>query len=336
MCRPILLQGRREDERMKMKLVPASAYALALLALPAVGQDAWPARPVKLIVPSSPGGGTDLFARLLGQSLSESLKQQFVIDNRPGASGNIGAEAAAKSAPDGYTFLVSANPALTVNPSLYKSLPYDAERDFSPVARAVIAPQVICAHPSLQVKTLGELIALGKRDPGKIPFASAGTGSPTYLGVRMLEEVSGARFVHVPYKGVGQAYKDLLGGDIKFMFPDVASVLPYLRSGKVVALAVNQRTPLLPGVPTLAEAGFPVEVFTSFSVVAPAGTPAAVVHRMSAEIARAMKSPALSEKLQAQALVPVFDTPEQFAADLKKERDGWAAFIRRNGIVQEE
>jgi tripartite-type tricarboxylate transporter receptor subunit TctC len=321
---------------MKMKLVPASAYALALLALPAVGQDAWPARPVKLIVPSSPGGGTDLFARLLGQSLSESLKQQFVIDNRPGASGNIGAEAAAKSAPDGYTFLVSANPALTVNPSLYKSLPYDAERDFSPVARAVIAPQVICAHPSLQVKTLGELIALGKRDPGKIPFASAGTGSPTYLGVRMLEEVSGARFVHVPYKGVGQAYKDLLGGDIKFMFPDVASVLPYLRSGKVVALAVNQRTPLLPGVPTLAEAGFPVEVFTSFSVVAPAGTPAAVVHRMSAEIARAMKSPALSEKLQAQALVPVFDTPEQFAADLKKERDGWAAFIRRNGIVQEE
>jgi tripartite-type tricarboxylate transporter receptor subunit TctC len=321
---------------MKMKLVPASAYALALLALPAVGQDAWPARPVKLIVPSSPGGGTDLFARLLGQSLSESLKQQFVVDNRPGASGNIGAEAAAKSAPDGYTFLVSANPALTVNPSLYKSLPYDAERDFSPVARAVIAPQVICAHPSLQVKTLGELIALGKRDPGKIPFASAGTGSPTYLGVRMLEEVSGARFVHVPYKGVGQAYKDLLGGDIKFMFPDVASVLPYLRSGKVVALAVNQRTPLLPGVPTLAEAGFPVEVFTSFSVVAPAGTPAAVVHRMSAEIARAMKSPALSEKLQAQALVPVFDTPEQFAADLKKERDGWAAFIRRNGIVQEE
>src|SRR5882672_3772107 len=321
---------------MKTKLVPAAACALVLLALPVQGQDAWPARLVKLIVPSSPGGGTDLFARLLGQALGEALKQQFLIDNRPGASGNIGAEAAARSAPDGYTFLVSANPALTVNPSLYKKLPYDAERDFAPVARGVIAPQVICVHPSLQVKSVGELVELGKREPGKIPFASAGTGSPTYLGVRMLEEVSGARFVHVPYKGVGQAYKDLLGGDIKFMFPDVASALPHIRSGKVLALAVNQRTDLLPGVPTLAEAGFPIEVFTSFSVVAPAGTPRAIVERMSAEIGKAMKSPALGEKLRAQALVPVFDTPEQFSADMKKERDGWAAFIRRNGIVQEE
>lgn len=319
-----------------MPLVRAAACALLLVVVPAGAQEAWPARPVKLIVPSSPGGGTDLYARLLGQALGDALKQQFIVDNRPGASGNIGAEAAARSVPDGYTFLVSANPALTVNPSLYKRLPYDAERDFSPVTRGVIAPQVICVHSSLQVKTLGDLIALGKKEPGKIAFASAGTGSPTYLGVRMLEEVSGARFVHVPYKGVGQAYKDLLGGDIKFMFPDVASVLPHIRSGKVIALAVNQRTDLLPGVPTLAEAGFPVEVFTSFSVVAPAGTPPAIVERISAEIARAMKSPALGEKLQAQALVPVFDTPQRFAADLKKERDGWAAFIRRNGIVQEE
>src|SRR5262249_20575055 len=161
---------------------------------------------------------------------------QFVIDNRPGASGNIGAEAVAKSPADGYTFLVSANPALTVNPSLYKSLPYNAERDFAPVARGVIAPQVICAYPSLGAKTLADLIAMGKREPGKIPFGSAGTGSPTYLGVRMLEEVSGARFVHVPYKGVGQAYKDLLGGDIKFMFSDVATIIPHIRSGKVIAL----------------------------------------------------------------------------------------------------
>jgi tripartite-type tricarboxylate transporter receptor subunit TctC len=321
---------------MKTKLVPAAACAVALLALPVHGQDAWPARPVKLIVPSSAGGGTDLYARLLGQALGDALKQQFIVDNRPGASGNIGAEAAARSAPDGYTFLVSANPSLTVNPSLFKKLPYDAEKDFAPVARGVIAPQVICVHPSLGVKTLRDLIALGKREPGKIAFASAGTGSPTYLGVRMLEEISGARFVHVPYKGVGQAYKDLLGGDIKFMFPDVASVLPHIRSGKVLALAVNQRTDLLPGVPTLAEAGFPLSVFTSFSVVAPAGTPRAIVERMSAEIGKAMKSPALGEKLHAQALVPVFDTPEQFSADMKKERDGWAAFIRRNAIVQEE
>jgi tripartite-type tricarboxylate transporter receptor subunit TctC len=310
--------------------------ACALLAAQVAAQDAWPSKPVKFIVPSSPGGGTDLYARLIGQALSESLKQQFVIDNRPGASGNIGADAVAKSAPDGYTFLVSANPALTVNPSLYKNLPYNAERDFTPIARGVIAPQVICINPAVPAKTLAELVAMGKREPGTIPFGSAGTGSPTYLGVRMLEEASGARFVHVPYKGVGQAYKDLLGGDIKFMFPDVATILPHIRSGKVIALAVNQRSAALPGVPTLAEAGFPIEVFTSFSVAAPAGTPAAIVQRMSSEVIKAMKSPGLAEKLEAQALVPVFDTPEEFAVALKKERDGWAAFIRRNGIAQEE
>src|SRR5215471_9016134 len=156
--------------------IAVAALAFAVTALNVTAQDAWPARPVRFIVPSSPGGGTDLYARLLGQALGESLKQPFVIDNRPGASGNIGAEAVAKSPPDGYTFLVSANPALTVNPGLYKNLPYDAERDFSPVSRAVIAPQVICVHPSLSVKTVGELVALGKREPGKIPFASAGTG----------------------------------------------------------------------------------------------------------------------------------------------------------------
>jgi tripartite-type tricarboxylate transporter receptor subunit TctC len=322
---------------MRKALVSGISIVVALLAAPVAAQEAWPARPVKLIVPSSPGGGTDLFARLLGQALSEALKQQFIVDNRPGASGNIGAVAAAKSPPDGYTFLVSANPALTVNPGLYKNLPYDAERDFAPVARGVLAPQVFCVHVSVPAKTLADLVAIGKREPGALPFASAGTGSPTYLGVRMLEEVSGARFTHVPYKGVGQAYKDFLGGQVKFMFPDVASVISHIRSGKIRALAVTQKTPLLPGTPTLAEAGFAeVDLFTSFSVVAPAGTPAAIVHRLGEEINKAMKSASLAEKLGAQALIPVFDTPEEFAASLKKERDGWAAFIRRNGIVQEE
>src|SRR5438477_4473874 len=166
---------------------------LGLQAASAHAQEAWPSRPVKFIVPSSPGGGTDLYARQLAQALSEPLKQQFIVDNRPGASGNIGAEAAAKSAPDGYTFLVTANPAIAVNPSLYKNLQYNAERDFVPVARGVVAPLVICVHPSVPARTLAELVALGKRDPGKLSFGSAGTGSPTFLGIRMLEEVSGAK-----------------------------------------------------------------------------------------------------------------------------------------------
>ena len=296
----------------------------------------WPAKPVRFIVPSSPGGGTDIYARILAQGLSDALKQQFIVDNRPGASGNIGAAAAAKSPGDGYTFLVSANPALSVNPALYKELPYNAEKDFVPVSRGVMAPMVLVSTPSLPAKTLADLVMLGKKEPGKVTFASAGTGSPTFLGVLMLEEKTGARFTHVPYKGVGAAYADLLGGQVKFMFPDVASAASHLRAGKLHALAVTQPMKHLPGVPTLADAGFPLDVFTSFSVVAPAGTPEAIVQRMSAEMARIQKSPAVAEKLDAQALVPVFDTPAEFAASLKKERDGWAAFIRRNNVQPDQ
>jgi tripartite-type tricarboxylate transporter receptor subunit TctC len=178
---------------------------------------------------------------------------------------------------------------------------------------------------------LSELVALGKSGD-KLAYGSAGTGSPTFLGVRMLEEKAGVKFTHVPYKGVGAGYADLLGGQIQFMLPDVASAISHIRAGKLRALAVTQATPLLPGVPTFSQAGFPVDVFTSFSVVAPAGTPDPVLARLGVEIARAMRSGPVAEKLEAQALVPVFDTPAEFAASLKKERDGWAAFIRRNNI----
>lgn len=289
---------------------------------------------MKLIVPSSPGGGTDVFARILAQALGEGLNQPFVVENRPGASGNIGAAAAAKAAPDGYTFLVSANPALSVNPALYRNLPYDAERDFAPVTRGVMAPMVFVVNPSVSAQSLADLAALSKKE--RLAFGSAGTGSPTFLGVRMLEEKSGARFTHVPYKGVGPAFQDLLGGQIQFLFPDIASALAHIKAGKLRALAVTQKSALLPGAPTLAEAGYPLDVFTSFSVVAPAGTPAAVVQRLSAEIGNAMRSAPVAAKLDAQALIPVFDTPAEFAASLKKERDGWAAFIRRNAIEADQ
>ncbi|HEY6721480.1 MAG TPA: tripartite tricarboxylate transporter substrate binding protein [Burkholderiales bacterium] len=319
---------------MKRTLGCGVGMLLLLFAASAAAQEAWPARPVKFIVPSSPGGGTDLYARQLAQALSESLKQQFIVDNRPGASGNIGAEAAAKSAPDGYTFLISANPAIAVNPSLYKNLAYDADRDFTPVARGVIAPLVVCVHPSVPAKTLAELLALGKREPGKLSFGSAGTGSPTFLGIRMLEEVSGAKFLHVPFKGIGNMMPSLLGGQLSFAFPDAAVALPHIRAGKLIPLAIIEHAPQLPNVPTFAEAGFPgLDIYSSFSVVAPAGTPAAIVQRMSAEIVRAMKTPALAGRLENETLIPVFDTPELFAAHLKKEKAAWAAVIRRNGIA---
>jgi tripartite-type tricarboxylate transporter receptor subunit TctC len=315
----------------------ASAIALGVAAAAAQAQDPWPAKPVRFIVPSSPGGGTDVFARLLAQALGETFKQQFVVDNRPGASGTIGAQAVAKAPPDGYTFLVSANAAIAIYPALDKSAPFDVDRDFAPVTRGVMAPMVVVTYAGSGIASLADLIAAGKSKPGTLAYGSAGGGTPPYLGVRMMEEASGARFIHVPYKGVGPAYQDLLTGRLAFMFTDLATAQPHLKSGKMVALAVNERTKLLPGVPSLADAGLAgVDVWTSFSVLAPAGTPPAILQRLGAEIAAAMKSPAFAERLEAQALVPVFDTPASFAANLKKEREHWTAFIQRNGITADQ
>ena len=270
---------------------------------------------------------------MLAQALGDVFKQQFVVENRPGASGNIGAAAVAKSPPDGYTFLVSANTSLTINGSLFKNLSYDAERDFVPIMRA-FAPLVLVVHPATKARSLAELIDLGKRDPGKVSFGSAGTGSTTYLGVRMLEEKTGARFLHVPYKGVGPAYQDLLAGQLNFLFPDVASALSLIKAGKIIPIASEQRTPLLPGLPTVAEAGVAdVSTNSSFSLVAPTGTPAVVVDRMSRELLAITKSAAFAAKLESQGLVGELETPLALAASMKKERDIYAGFIKRNGIV---
>ena len=309
------------------------ALLSAALCLPALAQTDWPARPVTVVVPSSPGGGTDTYGRLLAQALTEQLKQSFVVDNKPGASGAIGAAAVAKAEPDGYTMLVASNSSLGINPVLYKTLQYDVARDFAPVTRGVIAPMVIVANPDAKVKTLAALIERGKKEPAALFYGTAGVGSPLYIGVRMIEEASGARFTHVPYKGVGPAYTDLLGGRLQFMLTDLASVRQYIDAGKLVALAVTDKTALLPGVPTLAEAGVPgIKAFTAFSVLVPIKVPTATVKRMADEIAKAMKSASLAARLEQQALLPVFDTPEQFAASLKEEQQNWGNFIRQHNI----
>ncbi len=309
--------------------------ALALTAAPAAAQD-WPARSVRFVVPSSPGGGTDTYARLLAQGLGLGLKQQFVVDNRPGGGGNIGAEIVAKAAPDGYTFLVSSSPALVINSSLFRNLPYNAERDFTPVARGVVSPLVITSHPSVPVKTLPALVALAKREPGSITYGSPGVGSSSNLAVKMVEEAAGVRFVHVPYKGAAQAALGVLRGEIAFMVTDISTAQPFVQSRKVVPLAASHRSSHLPGTPTYAEAGYPsVDAVPSYSVVAPSGTPHAIVQRMSAEIVGLMKTPAFRERLDVQALIPVFDTPDEFAAVLKKERARYADVIRHNKIVAE-
>jgi tripartite-type tricarboxylate transporter receptor subunit TctC len=321
---------------MKPALRYTLAVLLALLATQARPQADWPLRPVRLVVPSSAGGGTDFYARLLAHALSEALRQQFVVDNLPGGSGNIGAAAVARAAPDGYTFLVSPDPALTVNQSLFKSLAYNAERDFTPVARGVVVPLVVCVHSSVGVSTLAELVAIGKRSPQTLSYGSSGVGAPNALAVRMIEEASGARFLHVPYRGMGRALPALLAGEIQFLLPDVAIALPHIRSGAIVPLALTHASAMLPSTPTIARAGFPdFAVPTNFSVVAPAGTPGTIVQRMNLEIGRAMKSSPLAEKLAAHAFIPSFDTPAQFAASLARDREFWAAFIRRAGITPE-
>jgi tripartite-type tricarboxylate transporter receptor subunit TctC len=318
---------------------PARALAALLLAAcshAALAQADWPTRPVTVVVPSSPGGGTDTFGRILAQALTEQLKQTFVVENKPGASGAIGATAVAQAPGDGYTLLVASNSSLGINPVLYKTLSYDVLRDFAPVTRGVIAPMVIVANPEARLKSMTELVERGKREPQALFYGTAGGGSPLHLGVRMLEEATGARFSHVPYKGAGPAYADLLAGRLQFMLTDLASVRPFIDGGKLLALAITDKSPLLPAVPTFAEAGFPgLKAFTAFSVMVPARVPPALVKRLAAEIGKAMKNPATAARLEQQALLPVFDTPEQFAASLKDEQQVWGAFIRQHNIQPE-
>lgn len=321
---------------MKSACPVIPALLLALVVAPAAAQDPWPARSVRLIVPSSPGGATDTYARLLAQGLGNSLKRQFIVDNRPGASGNVGAEIAAKSAPDGHTFLVASSASLSVGPSLYRNLPFSVERDLTPVARGVLSPTVITAHPSVPARTLAALVALGKREPGSLTYGTPGAGTPSNMGIKMLEEVAGVRFLHVPYKGAAPALVGLLRGETAFMGSDINTVQPHVQSRKLLALAASHRSPNLPGIPTFAEAGYPgVEAYPSFSVVAPAGTSPTIIQRLSVEIIKLMKAPAFQERLDAHALIPVFDTPDEFAAVLKKERARYAEVIRRNNIVAE-
>ena len=320
---------------MHRVIATIAAMVIAAAAGIAHAQDNWPSKPVRLIVPSSPGGGTDVFARLLAQALTEATKQQFVVENKPGASGTIGAQAAAAAPPDGYTFLVAANASIAINPFLLKNQAFDVQKDLAPVARGVMSVNVLVVTPSLPAKNLAEFVALARKQPELLAFGSAGTGSSPYLGVRMMEEVTGVRFVHVPYKGVGPAYQDLIAGRLQFMYTDLASSLSYVKSGKLNVLAVDRKTSLLPDVPTFADAGWPkFDSPISFSVLAPAAVPPAIMQRMATEVGKALK--AIAPRLEQQALVPVYDTPAEFAASLKQERADWEAFIKRNGITEDQ
>jgi len=304
--------------------------ALGLLAAaPAWAQD-WPAKPVRFIVPYPPGGGTDVIARIVQNRLSEALGQTIVIENRGGAGGAVGTEAAAKSAPDGYTFLFTLS-SHTINPLLYK-LNYDVERDFTPVTLIVSVPQLIAAYPGAPFKSMQDVVAMAKADPGKLNFASVGNGTPSHIAGELLKLRAGIDLVHVPYKGGGPAVADALGGQVSLIIVSMPAAISLVRAGKLRALAVTtiRRNPGAPEIPTVAEAlNIPdYEVDSWFAMFAPAKTPPAIVARMQKEVARVIQLPDVKQKLLVQGGDTVGSTPEELDRVVKGELRKWAELIR--------
>ncbi|HZR68018.1 MAG TPA: tripartite tricarboxylate transporter substrate binding protein [Burkholderiales bacterium] len=312
------------------------AFVSALLALAASGASAqgWPSRPVHVVVPYPAGGPNDIIVRMVGKRLGETLGEPIVVENRPGAGGNIGTDSVAKSAPDGYT-LVSVGPgALIINPLLGK-VPYDTMRDFAPVTIMAVAPNALVAHPSFPAKSVKDLVALAKQKPGAINYASGGTGSTPHLAAALFAVMAGVQLTHVPYKGTGPATADLVGGQVQIAFLGIPTVLPHIRSGKLRALAVTgaRRSPELPDVPTVAEAGVPgYELSPWYGLLAPAGTPSAVVARLAAEATKIVREPAMREQLVAQGAEPAGGTPEEFARTLRSDAALWKKVVKDAGI----
>jgi tripartite-type tricarboxylate transporter receptor subunit TctC len=294
----------------------------------------YPNRPIRWIVPLPPGGGADIVARTIAERLSRNLGQQVIVDNRPGGGTVIGAELAARSAPDGYTLLLGTATTHAINASLVKNLPYDPIKDFSPVSLVAVLPQIIVAHPSLPAHTLKELISLARKRPGEINFASTGNGSANHLGAEMLKSVAKVNMVHVPYKGASPALTDLLAGNVQFMFTTIPPALPHVKSGRLKALAVAQakRSALLPGLPTTGEAGAPgVEASSWNGVLVRAGTPKEIIGKLHGEIVQVMTLADVRERLSAAGVEPFANTPAEFAAYIDSETARYAKVVRESG-----
>ena len=312
--------------------------ALAAMLCWAAGAQDFPSRPIRLVVPQPPGGGTDILARNMAQKLTEVLRQPTVVENRAGATGNIGAELVAKAPADGYTLLMGQAGNLTINISLMAKIPFDPVRDFSPVTMVASTPNVLVVHPSLPVRTVKDLIALAKAKPGQINYATSGIGSPGHLAAELLNKSAGIRLVHIPYKGAAPALLDVVAGNAHLYFTSAVSAQPFIPSGRLrmVAVASAKRSPSLPEVPTVAEAGFPeFDVSSWWGVVAPASTPREVVMRLQTEIHRVIALPEIRAKLAEQGLDIATNTPEQFAAYIKSETAKWAKLIREGGVKPE-
>ena len=311
-----------------------TALALLLTLHAQIAQSqAYPTRPVRILVPLAAGGGMDTVTRGLGLSLTDALGQSVVVDNRPGAGSNVSLEILADAAPDGHT-LMMLSATTVIYPMLYHSR-FDIVRDFAPVSQVTAQGYVLVVHPSLPVKTALEFVKYAKANPGKLNYASSGIGSPIHMSTELLQIATGTKMVHVPYKGMGAAYADLVGGRIDFSFATIISSQPHIRAGRLRALAVTpaKRAPALPDVPTLGEAGVPgVVVVNWYGLIAPKGTPKAIVERIAAETVKSVKSPEMTKRLIAEGSEGVGTAPAEFAAHIRAERDMWARVIKQGGI----
>jgi len=317
-------------------LVAVGTVALSA-AIPANAQvsgASWPSRPLRMIVASPPGGPSDLLARLVGPQLTEASGQPVVIDHRSGANGMIAGELTAKSNPDGHTFLL-ANAGFVINSVLYAKVPYDPIREFAPISLAFSVPNILVVHPSVQAKTVADLVALAKAKPGQIAMASAGTGSSGHLAIALFQQVSGVEVIHVPFKGGGPALADVMGGQTQAMFSIAVTALTQIKAGRVRPLAVTslKRLPNLPDLPTVSESGYSGYAVNGwFGFVAPIKVPREVIQRLNAAVVQSVNMPELKERLGAQGAELVGSTPEEFGAYLKSEQEKWGKVIRQAGI----
>jgi tripartite-type tricarboxylate transporter receptor subunit TctC len=320
-----------------MRKLLYAALCAAVLPVAAHAQN-YPTKPVRFIVPFPPGGGNDTIARLVGQKLSVALGQQVIVDNRPGAGGTIGAEAAARSPGDGYTMFLAGVATHGINPNMRKKLPYDALKDFEAVSLIASAPLLVVVHPSLPVKSVKDLIATAKAKPGQINYASNGPGSSSHLAGELFDMMAGVKMTHVPYKGLAPALTDLLSGEVSVMFSSAVAALPQVKAGRLRAIAMTgaKRSPAIPNVPTVAEAGLPgYETGSWYGVVVPAGTPRAAIDRLSREIQTIVKSPEFTAKLNEEAVIPVGSTPEAFNKHIRNELARWAKVVKAAKLEQQ-
>jgi tripartite-type tricarboxylate transporter receptor subunit TctC len=319
-------------------LYGAAIVPLTMLVSGVAFGQAYPTHPIRMVVPFSAGAGvTDIMARLVGQHLGVNLGQQIVIDNRPGAGGIPGTEVVSRAAPDGYTLLMT-NVALAVNPYLYPKLPYDALKDFMPVTMVNSAPLLLVVHPALPAKSVKELIDYAKSHPGQLNYGSGGVGSTPHLSGELFKSLAGIDAVHVPYKGGAPALTDLVGGQLSFMIENVPGTMPFVKAGKLRALAITsaKRSPLEPTLPTMAEAGVPgYEVIGWNGIVAVKGTPSAIVARLHTEVAKILRTPEVTQRLAALGAEPVGNTPDEFGAFIKAEMARWGKIIKEKGIRSE-